>query len=75
MQKAGYVPVAAFILPEKCWTENFYKPQVAAQETFLKKYAGNKTVEEFIASERHEAQLYDKYKAYYGYVFYIGKKI
>ncbi|GHV67761.1 methyltransferase type 11 [Bacteroidia bacterium] len=74
MQKAGYIPVASFILPENCWTEHFYAPQVAAQEVFLKKYAGNKTAEEFIASERHEAQLYSKYKAYYGYVFYIGKK-
>ncbi len=75
MQKAGYIPVATFILPENCWTENFYVQQVKAQELFLKKYAGNKTAEEFIASERHEAQLYYKYKAYYGYVFYIGKKI
>ncbi|GAE85889.1 class I SAM-dependent methyltransferase [Bacteroides reticulotermitis] len=74
MQKAGYIPVASFILPENCWTEHFYAPQIAAQEVFLKKYAGNKTAEEFIASERHEAQLYNKYKAYYGYVFYIGKK-
>ena len=75
MQKAGYIPVATFILPENCWTENFYVQQVKAQELFLKKYKGNKTAEEFIASERHEAQLYYKYKAYYGYVFYIGKKI
>jgi ubiquinone/menaquinone biosynthesis C-methylase UbiE len=75
MQEAGYVPVANFILPENCWTEHFYAPQVAAQETFLKKYEGNKTVEELIASQRHEAQLYFKYKAYYGYVFYIGKKV
>jgi ubiquinone/menaquinone biosynthesis C-methylase UbiE len=75
MQKAGYIPVATFILPENCWMEHFYAPQITAQEAFLKKYAGNKTAEEFIASERHEAQLYDKYKAYYGYVFYIGKKI
>jgi hypothetical protein len=74
MQKAGYIPVATFILPENCWTEHFYVPLVSAQETFLKKYAGNKTAEEFIASERHEAALYHKYKAYYGYVFYIGKK-
>jgi SAM-dependent methyltransferase len=74
MQKAGYIPVASFILPENCWTEHFYAPLVSAQEVFLKKYAGNKTAEEFIASERHEAQLYSKYKAYYGYVFYIGKK-
>jgi len=75
MQKAGYIPVATFILPENCWTEHYYVPLVVAQEAFLKKYAGNKTVEEFIASEQHEASLYHKYKAYYGYVFYIGKRI
>jgi hypothetical protein len=40
----------------------------------LKKYKGNKTVEEFIEGCRHEAKMYDKYKKYYGYVFYIGKK-
>lgn len=75
MQKAGYVPIASFILPENCWTEHFYEPQIAAQDTFLKKHAGNKTAEDFIANQRHEARLYEKYKAYYGYVFYIGKKI
>ena len=75
VQKAGYIPVATFILPENCWTEHFYAPQVAAQEVFLKKHAGNKTAEAFIANQRHETQLYYKYKAYYGYVFYIGKKV
>ena len=74
MQKAGYIPVAHFILPENCWTENFYVPQVKAQEIFLRKHKGNQTAVEFIASERHEVQLYSKYKEYYGYVFYIGKK-
>jgi hypothetical protein len=75
VEKAGYVPVATFILPENCWTEHFYFPQVSAQEIFIRKYAGNKTAEEFITNQQHEAQLYYKYKAYYGYVFYIGKKI
>lgn len=75
VQKAGYIPVAAFILPEECWTEHFYAPQVSVQEVFLEKYAGNKAVEDFIANQRHETQLYHKYKAFYGYVFYIGKKI
>lgn len=75
MQQAGYVPVATFILPESCWLDHFYAPQVAAQELFLKEYAGNRTAEEFIACERHEATLYRKYKAFYGYVFYIGKKV
>ena len=75
VQKAGYIPVATFILPENCWTEHFYMPQVAAQEAFLEKHKGNKPAEEFIANQRHETQLYYKYKNYYGYVFYIGKKI
>lgn len=74
LQKAGFTPIATFALPEKCWTENFYEPQKEAQKIFLKKHAGNKTAEALVTNERHEAQLYDKYKNYYGYVFYIGKK-
>ena len=74
MQKAGYLPVSTFILPENCWTEHFYQPQVEVQELFLKKYAGNKTAEDFIANQRHEMHLYNKYKDFYGYVFYIGKR-
>ncbi len=75
MQKAGYLPIATFILPENCWTEHFYDPQVLAQEHFLKKHAGNKAAEELVENQRHEARLYDQYKEYYGYVFYIGKKM
>ena len=75
LQKAGYIPVATFILPENCWTEHFYAPQVKVQKDFLEKNAGNQAAVEFIANQEHEAQLYDKYKEYYGYVFYIGKKI
>ncbi len=75
MQQAGYLPVASFVLPENCWIEHFYVPQTAAQEAYLRKHAGDKTVEAFIANERHEALLYEKYREYYGYVFYIGKKL
>jgi len=75
MQKAGYSVVAAFTLPEKCWTDNYFIPRKAAEEALLKKYTGNKTVAGFIAIDDQEAELYSKYKQYYGYVFYIGRKI
>jgi len=75
MQKAGYVPVAAFILPENCWTVNYYEPQESIQEAFLDRYKGNKAAEDLVAFQKHEAELFKKYKAYYGYVFYIGRKI
>jgi SAM-dependent methyltransferase len=75
IQKAGYVPVGCFVLPENCWTDHFYEPLKVVQEKFLEKYKGNKTAEEYIAWERHEEELYHKYKAYYGYTFFIAKKV
>ena len=74
MEKAGYIPTAHFILPENCWTEHFYAPQFPVQEAFLKEYAGNEAAADLIAGQRHEESLYNKYKEYYGYVFYIGQK-
>ncbi len=53
----------------------FFVPEMTAQKIFLDKYKGNKSAEEFVKYEKHGAELYHKYKEYYGYVFYIGKKI
>lgn len=75
MQDSGFVPEASFVIPENCWTEHFYKPQVRRQEEFLKKHTGNRSAEELVVNEKQEAAFYNKYKSYYGYVFYIGKKI
>jgi hypothetical protein len=74
MQKAGYVLVAAFTLPDKCWTNNYFVPHEASLKVLLGKYTGNKTVEDFVDNNKYEVELYSKYKQYYGYVFYIGKK-
>lgn len=75
LQKAGFIPVAVFCLPEYCWTKNFYEPQLAAQEIFQRKYSDNLTAKELIKNLRHEEKMYQTYKDYYGYVFYIGKKL
>ena len=75
MQKSGYRLVAAFALPENCWTNNYFIPREAAERALLEKYPGNKIVEDYIEEEKYEIELYSKYNQYYGYVFYIGKKI
>lgn len=75
IQKAGYTPVAAFVLPSECWTEHYFSPLLKAQEIFLAKYRGNKAAEEFITMQRYDAEIYRRYKEFYGYVFYIAKKI
>jgi SAM-dependent methyltransferase len=74
MQKSGYSFVATFTLPDKCW-DNYFIPREAAGKAILEKYPGNKTVEAYIEGDKYETELYAKYKQYYGYVFYIGKKI
>ncbi|WP_459188077.1 class I SAM-dependent methyltransferase [Parabacteroides sp. APC149_11_2_Y6] len=75
IQKAGYIPVASFILPTTCWTEHYFAPLGKARKIFLSKYAGNKIAEELMAFQLHEERLYRKYKDFYGYVFFIAKKI
>ncbi len=73
--KAGYLPVATFVLPENCWTEHYFIPKRAAREAFLSKYAGNRVAEEFAALQADEEELYRKYKRFYGYTFFIARKV
>ncbi len=75
VQAAGYMPVACFALPESCWLDHFYSPQAEAQKAFLAKRPDDASAKGFIEYMRHEQRLYEKYKDYYGYVFYIGKKL
>lgn len=74
LQKAGFVPVATFILPQNCWTDHFYRPQQKSQESFLNKYPENQAALDLVEYMQKEVYLYDKYSDYYGYVFFIGKK-
>ncbi len=75
LQKSGYGFVAAFALPENCWTDMYFTPRAEAEKALLEKYAGNETVAEYIQNNTHEVDLYQKYKQHYGYVFYIGRKL
>ena len=73
MQAAGYVCEAHVLLPNNCWTDNFYIPQQKIQSEFLKYHPNDPFAQELIMNQRREAEMYDKYKKYYGYVFYIGR--
>lgn len=75
LMNAGLAPVGTFVLPDECWTTNYYIPQRKAQEIFLEHHADNAFAKELVKNQRHEAEMYNKYKQYYGYVFYIGRKL
>lgn len=75
IMEAGYSPVATFIEPQTCWTDHYFAPLTKARECFLAKYPGSKMAEEFVKMSYREEELYAKYKEYYGYTFFIIKKI
>lgn len=76
LQDAGYKVIASFILPENCWTENYYVPMDGIKQAFLADNSGNDFAENFIAHITHEAELYDNYHDYYyGYAFFIAQKV
>jgi|SRR5690554_2985060 len=75
IEKCGYNPIAHFVLPENCWTEHYYTPTLARSEAFLEKHDYADTAKEFVEMGLEEIRMYEKYKQYYSYVFYIAKKV
>jgi ubiquinone/menaquinone biosynthesis C-methylase UbiE len=74
IEKCGYTSVAHFALDDKCWKDNYYQPILERSEEFLKKYNYADVVKEFVEAGKVEADLYNRFKDYYSYVFYIAKK-
>lgn len=74
LEKCGFLPVAHFVLDEKCWIDNYYHPLLENSEALLKKYNYDAEVKEFLEAGKIEAEMYHRYKDFYSYVFYIGKK-
>lgn len=75
MQNCGYRFIAAFVLDEDCWTENYFYPRERAIQRLIEKYDSCDTVMEYAGLNRREMELYLRYKQHYGYVFYIGRAV
>lgn len=74
MEQAGYEPLAHFVQPATCWTDEYYGPMNRVFELFLACHGHSDNAKLFVQRLREEIDLYDQYSEYYGYVFYIGRK-
>ena len=74
IEKCGYAIVSHFALDDKCWIDNYYQPLIDNSEAFLKKYNYADEVKDFLEQGKIEADMYNRFKHYYSYVFYIAKK-
>lgn len=75
LEGAGYENIGHFILPARCWEEEYYIPMEARLAEMEEKYAGDVKAQEVLAMNRREIEIFRKYSEYYGYVFYIARKV
>lgn len=74
LEKSGYSPMGYFVLPEHCWTDNYYILIQESFDKFLKRNGNTNEARTIVETETKEIELYKKYKNYFGYGMYIAKK-
>ena len=75
LEKNGYLSIANFILPQYCWIDKYYKPLEKRFSAFLERHNNSEMAKNIIELHKEEIRIYQKYKEYYSYGFYIAKKI
>jgi len=74
LEDRGYIPIGYFALPEQCWLDNYYEPMRKSFDAFLSRNGDSEEARAIVEAERHEIELYEKYKAYFSYGVYIARK-
>jgi ubiquinone/menaquinone biosynthesis C-methylase UbiE len=75
IEESGYSLVGHFVLPKSGWWKDYYNPLIERIKILREKYAGNKEANDRMDNTEREIEIYKKYSDYYGYVFYLMKKI
>ena len=70
---AGYTYVSHFVIPENAWWDEYYTPIEARIKELKSKYKDAPEAIGFLNDQQKEIDLYRKYSASYGYVFYIAR--
>ena len=75
LEENGFSPVGFFFLPQSSWIDNYYRPIEKRFDDFLQKHNNSDEARNIVEGEKEEIRLYKKYNDYFGYGFYIAKKL
>lgn len=75
LESQGYSPVGYFVLPDYCWTDNYYTPMEHRFARFLERHPHSESARQIIVAEQMEINHYYRYKDYFNYGFYIARKV
>jgi SAM-dependent methyltransferase len=74
LEACGFTPLGYFFLPGTCWQDNFYRPLAACFDDFLARHQHSASAQALVDEHRKEMALYETYRDYYSYGFYIARR-
>jgi ubiquinone/menaquinone biosynthesis C-methylase UbiE len=74
LEDHGYTPLAYFALGEECWLENYYQPLQERFQQFLARHHHSSEATNLVADEEQEISLFQQFRQYFSYGFYIARK-
>ena len=75
LEANGYAPLGFFVLPRRCWLENYYRPLEARFDSFLARHGRSTGAQALVAAEVAEIALYERFADFYGYGYFVARKI
>lgn len=74
LERKGLSPVGYFVLPESCWLEHYYRPLERCFPSFLAAHGHSAAARALVEAEAREIDLYERFREYVGYGFYLARK-
>jgi len=71
----GFDTLGHFTEAQECWTQEFYAHLKERMRLMDKNYPGDEAAGSVLKTLRHEIDMYDKYKDYYGYEFFVMRRM
>jgi SAM-dependent methyltransferase len=75
VESTGYEMIGYFPLPSKSWWTDYYAPAEKKLAEMRREYQSNKDAQSIFDSFQLEINMHRKYSEYYGYGFYIMRKM
>ena len=74
LETAGYSLRGYFKLSESSWIDSYYQQLSDQFEAFLQRHENSKEANEIEEESKREIELYQTFKQYYSYGFYVAQK-
>ena len=75
LASAGYSLISHFILPEHAWWDQYYEPLEKRIRKMKTEYKDRGEAIELLDDEQKAIDLYRRFSASFGYVFYIARRL